>query len=109
VNDEHWRVASIDELFIALENSPAGFGFAVDQFCMSHPEHSVLAMGTGLSWEGLDENPGDDDPPTVKLIFRAIPSALQSIENNVSVGNMGLEEYARSVDVDGVFRGFPET
>jgi hypothetical protein len=40
--------------------------------------------------------------------FRAAPNTIQSIENNLSIGNMGFEEFAESVDVDGVFRGFAE-
>lgn len=39
--------------------------------------------------------------------FRAIPSQIQSIENNLSIANMDFEEFAESVDEDGVFRGFP--
>ena len=39
--------------------------------------------------------------------FRAIPAELWSIESNLFVGNMGFEEFAESVQADGVFRGFP--
>jgi hypothetical protein len=41
--------------------------------------------------------------------FRAIPSQIQSIENNLSIANMDFFEFAASVDDDGVFRGFPRT
>ena len=41
--------------------------------------------------------------------FRAIPSRVQSIENNLSIANMDFEEFAESVDEDGVFRGFPRS
>lgn len=41
--------------------------------------------------------------------FRAVPSQIQSIENNLSIANMDFEEFAASVDADGVFRGFPES
>ncbi|HLF89873.1 MAG TPA: hypothetical protein VI451_13065 [Anaerolineales bacterium] len=41
--------------------------------------------------------------------FRAIPSQIQGIENNLSIANMDFEEFADSVDEDGVFRGFPES
>jgi hypothetical protein len=40
--------------------------------------------------------------------FRAVPSQIQGIENNLSIANMDFEEFAESVDEDGVFRGFPE-
>ena len=39
--------------------------------------------------------------------FRAIPTAIQSIENNLSIANMDFAEFAESVDADGIFRGFP--
>ena len=38
--------------------------------------------------------------------FRAIPSTIQSIENNLSIANMDFFEFANAVDEDGVFRGF---
>ena len=39
--------------------------------------------------------------------FRVIPSEIWSIENNLSIGNMDFDEFADSVDPDGIFRGFP--
>jgi hypothetical protein len=33
---------------------------------------------------------------------------LNSIENNLSLANMGFEEFAGSIGADGVFRGFEE-
>ena len=40
--------------------------------------------------------------------FRALPSQIQGIENNLSIANMDFEEFAEAVDEDGVFRGFPK-
>ena len=40
--------------------------------------------------------------------FRAIPGAIQSIENNLSISNMDFAEFADWVDADGVFRRFPD-
>jgi hypothetical protein len=39
---------------------------------------------------------------------RAIPSAVQSIENNLSISNMDFFEFAGAVDKDGIFRVFPK-
>jgi hypothetical protein len=39
--------------------------------------------------------------------FRAEPSRIQSIENNLSIANMDFSDFAESCDPDGVFRGFP--
>jgi len=41
--------------------------------------------------------------------FRAVPSQIQAIENNLSIANMDFEEFAESADESGVFRGFPES
>jgi hypothetical protein len=41
-------------------------------------------------------------------IFRAIPSTIQGIENNLSIANMSFFEFAGTVDSDGIFRGFLE-
>ena len=38
--------------------------------------------------------------------FRAIPAAVQSIENNLSISNMDFAEFADAAGQDGVFRGF---
>src|SRR5215217_4091098 len=40
--------------------------------------------------------------------FRAAPSAIQAIENNLSIANMDFREFADAIDEDGVFRGFPQ-
>jgi len=39
--------------------------------------------------------------------FRVVPQEAWSVENNLSISNMDFEEFADSVDADGVFRGFP--
>ena len=38
--------------------------------------------------------------------FRVVPAALWSVENNINLGNMDWADFMRSVDGDGVFRGF---
>lgn len=38
--------------------------------------------------------------------FRAVPSTVQSIADNLPIGNMDFTEFANSVDESGVFRGF---
>ena len=38
--------------------------------------------------------------------FRAAPTPVHSIENNLSIANMDFHEFADAVGDDGVFRGF---
>lgn len=39
--------------------------------------------------------------------FRAIPSQIQAIEDNLSIGSMDFDELADGIDQDGIFRRFP--
>ncbi len=75
------------------ENYVHSFIILVDHTAISQPEFPLLIID-------LDEEPGRE--------FRAIPSQIQGIENNLSISNMDFAEFADSVDEDGVFRGFPE-
>jgi hypothetical protein len=67
------------------------FVFLADQMTMTHSEHPVLVLDL---FEDSD------------VEFRAIPSEIPGIENNLSLGNMDAEEFAGAADEDGIFRGF---
>ena len=69
------------------------FIIVADRVAISGPEHPLLIVDL------FDESAPE---------FRAIPSTIQGIENNLSIGNMDFEEFADAVDQDGVFRGFQE-
>ena len=69
------------------------FAFIVDHITIDEPEHPVLVVD-------LYNEPG--------RTFRTISSKMWAVENNLSIGNMGFEEFAEAVGRDGVFRGFPE-
>lgn len=78
-----------------LELIPANYNHSfivvADRTAISGPEHPLLIIDL------FDESVRE---------FRAIPSTIQGIENNLSIGNMDFEEFADSVDEDGLFRGF---
>jgi hypothetical protein len=67
------------------------FMVVADRVAMSKREHPLLVVS-------LDEDRGRE--------FRALPSQIQSIENNLSLANMDFAEFADNVGKDGVFRGF---
>lgn len=73
-------------------NSRESFVFLVDSEAIIRPDHPVLVVD-------LHEEPG--------RTFRVIPSEAWGVENNLSLSNMDFEDFAGSVDDDGVFRGFP--
>ncbi len=79
-----------------LARVPSGykhaFLFVVDDAAINHPEFAILVI---------------DLRGVAHRQFRAIPAAIQSIENNLSIANMSFSEFANAVDEDGIFRGFP--
>lgn len=86
-------------LFYKLPSDyPCDYVFVVDNETMQHPEHPVLVLG---------RNEEDNDNNDIRTM-RAIPSAIASVDNNLSICNMEFEDFAESSDEDGIFRGFPE-
>ena len=67
------------------------FFMIVDDVTVRSPEHPILVVD-------LWREPGRE--------FRAVPAAVQSIENNLSIANMDFAEFADAVDEDGIFHGF---
>jgi hypothetical protein len=70
------------------------FLLVVDNTSATHPEFPILTID-------LREGRGRS--------FRAIPSAIQAIQNNLSISNMDFIEFADAADEDGIFRGFPSS
>jgi hypothetical protein len=88
--------AGIDKnqlLALIPRNYNHNFIVVVDQIAISRPDHPLLIID-------LYEGSGNE--------FRALPSQIQGIENNLSIANMDFEEFAGAVDQDGIFRGFPK-
>ena len=70
---------------------PHGFLFLADARTLADGEHPILVLDLAGDARGA---------------FRVTPPQMWGVENNLSIGNMDFEEFARSVDADGVFRGF---
>jgi hypothetical protein len=91
VDDPAFRNLTEPEL---LERVPPDYGHSllmvVDKIAMKGPEFPILVI---------------DLPPEEGNRFRAIPSQIQSIENNLSIANMDFRDFADYLDQDGVFRG----
>ncbi|MGC4897620.1 DUF6924 domain-containing protein [Micromonospora sp. DT31] len=66
--------------------------FVIDAIAVSTPGHPVLVINLNA---GVDARP-----------FRALPTQVQAIQNNLSLANMDYIEFATSAGLDGVFRGF---
>jgi len=93
VSDPEYEGLTSERLPSVLsEDSHRSFAFIIDHMALSHPEHPILVVD-------LYDKPG--------RTFRVIPSEAWGVENNLSIANMGFDEFADALDQDGVFRGFP--
>ena len=92
VSDVAYEGLSVEQLVsLAAQGFSKRFLFVVDRPALTSPEHPILVID-------LDREPG--------RTFRVIARELWGVENNLSIDNMNFEEFADSVDADGVFRGF---
>ena len=94
LSDADYADITKDQLLELIpRNYNHNFMLIVDQLAISQPDHPLLIVD-------LYEKSGRE--------FRAVPSQIQGIENNLSIANMDFEEFAEAVDEDGIFRGFPK-
>jgi len=73
----------------ASENDQISLCVFADAVTMTHPERPLLCVDL-VSFAAV----------------RVVPSQLQSIENNLSIANMDIEQFVEAAGKDGVFRGF---
>ena len=111
VSDEAYAGKDAKEVVHSLPDDYPGFlCFVVDRATLTNGEYPILVIGfspNSVNPEDYQRSPSQTPETEIKT-FRAIPSAIQSIENNLSIANMDFEEFARSVDAEGIFRGFPQ-
>ena len=93
VSDRSFEGATVEQLVPLARDAGHGFAFVADRVALTDPEQAVLVVDI---WH----EPG--------RTFRVIPSEAWAVENNLSLANLGFEDFANAVDQDGVFRGFPE-
>lgn len=103
-----------DDIFrfnMEVVDDRANSGMTVEQLMEALPEdyqHSFIVVADGVAIS-------QPDYPllVVDLLeergrqFRAVAAQVASIDNNLSIANMGFEEFAALVDESGVYRGIP--
>ena len=89
VDDRAFEGATVDQFVDLGVDASKSFLIVADRETMQSGEHTLLIID-------LFVEPG--------RTFRAIPRAIQSIENNLSIANMDFAEFAAAADADGVFR-----
>ena len=93
VDDRAYEGAGKDQLLPMLIGAEPWMSFAIiaDATTMAAPERPLLVVD-------VSDEPGRD--------FRAVPTSIQSIENNLSLANLDFRDFADAVDADGIFRDF---
>jgi hypothetical protein len=91
VDDRANSGMTVEQLMAALpEDYAHSFMVVADTAAISQPDHPVLVVNL-LGERGRQ--------------FRAVASVISQIDSNLSIANMGFEEFAGLVDDGGVFRG----
>jgi len=87
---------------------PGYLVFVVDTQSDQGNEHSLLVVGFSPQRDDPKDFARKPNQTPVEEIrsFRALPSTIQSIENNLTIANMDFEDFRNAVYQDGVFRGF---
>ena len=95
VGNKEYSGATVEQLMEALpDDYPHSFMVVADKAATSQPDYPLLVVDV-LEQRGRQ--------------FRAVAAEIAAIDNNLSIANMGFEEFAGQVDEGGVFRGLPET
>ncbi|WP_137991566.1 DUF6924 domain-containing protein [Streptomyces vilmorinianum] len=108
VDDPAWAGAGVGEVTTALAgDEELSVVFLADRMTMTSAHHALLAVTLLTRAECVD----DEDYAQLTEFgdrFRTVPAGVHDIHANLSIGNMGFEEYAAAAhdDPEGVFRTF---
>jgi hypothetical protein len=92
IDDTQYEGLTVERLLaLASDDEDHGFVFLADRASLAGSEYPVLVVD-------LIGVPG--------RTFRATPSAIWSVQNNLVIANMDWEDFEGALDPDGVFRGF---
>ncbi|MFB7294208.1 DUF6924 domain-containing protein [Actinacidiphila glaucinigra] len=106
VNDPAWAGATVEEVLCAVRaDEDVSVVFLVDQETMKDEVHALLAVTTLTRDECVD----DEDYEQLTEFgreFRTVPAGVHEIYANLSIANLGFEEFAGWAhdDPEGTFR-----
>ncbi|MDX3386548.1 hypothetical protein PV682_34635 [Streptomyces niveiscabiei] len=107
VNDPAWAGATADEVLNAVRaDENLSVVFLADRTTMRAGSHALLAVTT-LTREDCGDDEDYEQLTEYGREFRAVPAGVHEVCANLSIGNLGFEEYAAWAhdDPEGIFRG----
>jgi hypothetical protein len=91
VNNKKLESANLEEIMALVQNATKHtFMFIVDSIAINHPEKPILVVD-------LFTSPGQS--------FRIVASKLWLVINNLSIANLGFEDFKENVDKENIYRG----
>ncbi|WP_261717272.1 hypothetical protein [Streptomyces sp. FZ201] len=108
VNDPVWAGASVDDVLTAVRgDSDLAVVFLADRTTMQSDSHPLLA-GTTLTREECLDDEDYEHLTEFGREFRTTPAGVHDVYANLSIGNLGFEEYAALAhdDPEGIYRSF---
>ncbi|MCX5115358.1 hypothetical protein OOK13_44435 [Streptomyces sp. NBC_00378] len=108
INDPACAEATVDEVLTAVSGDEnLSVVFLVDRVSMQAEHHPLLAVTTLTREDCVD----DDDYEQLTDFggeFRTMPAGVHEVYANLSIGNLGFEEFAAWAqdDPEGIFRPF---
>ncbi|MFD5065865.1 DUF6924 domain-containing protein [Streptomyces sp. NPDC058394] len=108
IDDPAWAGATVDEvLTVVCADNNLAVVFLADRTTMQAESHALLAVTTMTREECVD----DEDYEQLTEFgreFRTLPAGIHDVHANLSIGNLGFEEYAAWAhdDPERIYRSF---
>jgi hypothetical protein len=90
IDDRRYENLTLERLLALEDGSNQTFVFLADRDAMTRADHAVLVVDLFEDGRGRT--------------FRVVPAAIWAVQNNLVIGNSDWEDFADSLDADGVFR-----
>ncbi|MGW1188174.1 DUF6924 domain-containing protein [Streptomyces sp. NPDC002559] len=106
VDDPAWAEATVDEVLAAVRtDEDLSVVFLADRTTMQAGNHALLAVTT-LTREDCEDDEDYGQLTEFGREFRTIPAGVHDVHANLSIGNLGFEEYAAAAhdDPEGIHR-----
>ncbi|MFD5520695.1 DUF6924 domain-containing protein [Streptomyces sp. NPDC127066] len=108
IDDPAWARVTVDEVLTAVRaDDNLAVVFLADRTTMRAESHALLAVTTLTREECVD----DEDYAQLTEFgreFRTVPAGVHDVHANLSIGNLGFQEYAAWAhdDPEGIYRSF---
>ncbi|RZB15194.1 hypothetical protein StrepF001_34085 [Streptomyces sp. F001] len=110
MNDPAWAGATVDEVLTAVSAAEdLAVVFLADRTTMQAEYHALLAVTT-LTREECEDDEDYEQLTEFGREFRTVAAGVHEVYANLSIGNLGFEEYAAWAhdDPEGIYRSFEQ-